>query len=305
MSGKKPSFAVINTTGCSGCVISILDLHEQLIDVLGLIDLVYCTTILDIKEIPSCDIALVNGTIANEHDIEIAKVVEKKAKTIIALGSCACFGGITGLRNYVGKQQALEYSYKLAATNEEGVVPTEVVPSLTEDIEVLENIIRVDYKIPGCPPVPRMIRKALSDILEGNEPGLPTRNLCAECERYHESMLIPTKEFLTFQVYAPFEIDYDDEKCFLEQGILCTGFATREGCEGRCLKANLPCRGCMGPLEKEVDQGCATISGLASIFPIGQLITQEDLSGTVYRYSLPFSILHRVHKKHKGGKDDE
>ena len=60
----------------------------------------------------------------------------------------------------------------------------------------------------------------------------------------------------------------------------------------------------MGPLEKEVDQGCAGISGLASIFPIGQLIDKEDLSGTMYRYSLPYSILHSVHKKHqeRGGK---
>ena len=166
-------------------------------------------------------------------------------------------------------------------------------------------MIRVDYKIPGCPPVPDMIKNVLVDILEGREPAQPTRNLCAECDKKHESMLIPTKEFLTFRVSAPYEVDYREDLCFLEQGILCIGFATREGCKGRCVKANMPCRGCMGPLEKERDQGCASITSIASIFPIGQLIKNEDLSGTVYRYSLPFSILHEVHKKQEGGKKNE
>ncbi|MHA2330377.1 MAG: NADH-quinone oxidoreductase subunit B family protein, partial [Candidatus Hodarchaeales archaeon] len=227
-----------------------------------------------------------------------------KAKSIIALGSCACFGGITGLRNYFGSEETLEYVYKLAITNDSGFVPTKV-PLLTEYVEVLENIIRVDFRIPGCPPVPEMIKNILIDILEGKEPKIPTKNLCAECDKTHESMLVPTKEFLTFRVNAPYEIDYRDDLCFLEQGILCIGFATREGCKGRCVNANIPCRGCMGPLEKERDQGCASISGLASIFPIGQLISQEDLSGTVYRYALPFSILHEVHKKQERDKKND
>ena len=141
-----------------------------------------------------------------------------------------------------------------------------------------------------------MIKNILTALLEGRNPEHPTKNLCSECEKTHESMLIPTKEFLAFQVVAPHQVDYKEDICFLEQGILCIGFATRAGCEGRCVNSNLPCRGCMGPLEKEVDQGCAAISGLASIFPIGHLIQEEDLAGTVYRYSLPYSILHRLYK---------
>ncbi len=305
MSSTKPKLAILNITGCTGCVIAILDLHEEILDVLNLVDLVYCTTVLDIKEIPSCDIALINGTIGNEHDIELVKTIEEKAKKIIALGSCACFGGINGLRNYFGLKETLKCSYELASTNDSPIIPSEVVPALTENVDLVENIIHVDYKVPGCPPVPDMIKNVLVDLLEGREPSLPTRNLCAECDKTHEKMFIPTKEFLTFRVNAPFEIEYRNDLCFLEQGILCIGFATREGCKGRCVKANLPCRGCMGPLEKEKDQGCASITGLASIFPIGQLITQEDLSGTVYRYSLPFSILHEVYKKQEGGKDND
>ncbi|MFX1294543.1 MAG: F420-nonreducing hydrogenase [Promethearchaeota archaeon] len=305
MSPKKPTLAVLNLTGCTGCVISILDLHEEILEVLEKVDLIYCTTILDIKEIPSCDIALINGTISNEHDIEIVKEAEKKIEKIIALGSCACFGGIAGLRNYFKSEKVLECAYELAPTNDAGLIPSKDIPPLTEYVEVLESEIRIDYKIPGCPPLPSMIKTTLIDILDGKEPIIPTRNLCAECDKIHESMLNPTKEFITFRVNAPYEIDYREDLCFLEQGILCIGFATREGCKGRCVKANLPCRGCMGPLEKEKDQGCASITGLSSIFPIGQLIKQEDLSGTVYRYSLPFSILHEVHKKQKGGKNGD
>ncbi len=304
MSSTKPKLAIVNITGCTGCVISILDLHEEILELLEKVDLIYCTTILDIKDLPSCDIAIVNGTIANEHDIKLMKEVEKKAKKIIALGSCACFGGISGLRNYFTAEETLEYAYKLALTNDSGNIPTQV-PLLTEYVEILESVIRVDYKIPGCPPIPDMIKSTLIDILEGRNPAIPTRNLCAECDKKHESMLNPTKEFLTFRVNAPHEIDFREDLCFLEQGILCIGFATREGCKGRCVTSNMPCRGCMGPLEKEKDQGCASISGLASIFPIGQLIKQEDLPGTVYRYSLPYSLLHEVHKKQEGGKDNE
>ncbi|MFX0099324.1 MAG: F420-nonreducing hydrogenase [Candidatus Hodarchaeota archaeon] len=299
----KPTLAIVSTTGCTGCIISILDLHEELVDVLGLVDLLYCTTILDVKEIPECDIALIDGTVANKHDIEVLKEVGKKAKTVVTLGSCACFGGISGLRNFSTREEVLDYAYKTALTNDSEVIPSEV-PQLTYNVDVVENIIKVDYKIPGCPPVPSMIKNVLVHLLEGKEPKVPKSNLCEECPRTHEKMLIPTKEFLTFKVNATYEVDYREDLCFLEQGILCIGFATREGCEGRCVKANLPCRGCMGPLEKEVDQGCASICGLASIFPIGQLMNQEDLAGTVYRYSLPYSILHRVQEK-SGGKNDE
>ncbi len=300
MSSSKPKLAIVNLTGCTGCVISVLDMHEEILEVLDRVDIVYCTTILDVKDLPACDIALINGTIGNEHDLKTLKEVPKKAKKVIALGSCACFGGIAGLRNYFDAEETLEYAYKKALTNEGGFIPDKV-PLLTEFVEVVESVIPVDFKIPGCPPVPSMIKETLFALLEGKEPKIPTRNLCAECDKKHEQMLIPTKEFLTFRVNAPYEVEYRNDLCFLEQGILCIGFATREGCKGRCVKANLPCRGCMGPLEKEMDQGCAAIAGLSSIFPIGQLIKQEDLSGTVYRYALPFSKLQQVHKKAKGG----
>lgn len=294
----KPTLIIVNLTGCTGCVISILDMHEEILELLNKVNLAYCTTIIDVKEIPKCDIAVINGTIGNELDIEVAKEVEEKAEKIVALGSCACFGGISGLRNFFTKEETLEYAYKSILTNYSKVIPTEV-PELTDYVEVLQNRIKVDYSIPGCPPVPSMIKKVLTALLEGREPEQPTKNLCSECEKGHKNMLIPTKEFLTFQVVAPHQVDYREDLCFLEQGILCIGFATREGCGGRCVKANLPCRGCMGPLEKEIDQGCAAISGLASIFPIGQLMQQEDLSGTVYRYSLPYSILQRINKLQK------
>ena len=139
---KKPTLIIANLTGCTGCVISILDLHEEIIELLNKVDLIYCPTILDIKEIPKCDIALIDGTIGNEHDIEIAKEVEKKAGKVIALGSCACFGGITGLRNFFTKEETLEYAYNTTLTNDSKVIPTEV-PQLTDHIEVLQDVIKV------------------------------------------------------------------------------------------------------------------------------------------------------------------
>jgi F420-non-reducing hydrogenase small subunit len=297
----KPKLAIINLTGCTGCVISFLDLHEELLDILSKVDLVYATTILDVKEIPKCDIALVDGTVCNTHDVKLAKEIREKAKQVVAIGSCACFGGISGMRNFYGKDATLDYIYNQIPTNDDSKTIPNQVPPLLDSVQMLSEIIKVDFKIPGCPPIPEMIKYVLTCLLEGKIPEVPTRNLCVECNRKKVKMLNPTKEFLTFQVHHLSQIDYQNDLCFLEQGIMCMGFATREGCKGRCVNTNVPCRGCMGVLENERDQGCAAISGLASIFPIGQMMKKEDLAGMIYRYTLPSSMLRNM-DQNKGRK---
>ncbi len=286
--------------GCSGCHISFLDMHEDLLGILNKIDIVY-SPIVDVKTVPRANIGLVEGAVANQANIEHLIEFRKKCDFLITLGSCACFGGIGGLRNLFFLKDVLERGYIETESTVSGKIPkSDSIPKLLENVQPVDRIVKVDWHIPGCPPLPYMIKDALSALLAGKKPKEYTRNLCHECEREHKDMLVSKREFVTDDVYAPIELKkIDPDKCFIEQGILCMGPATREGCHTRCLKGNMPCRGCMGPTPDALEQGSKIIDALASILPAGGLMYLEDIVGTGYRYSVPISIFPYLSGKEK------
>lgn len=288
---EKITVATTWLQSCSGCHISLLDLHEDLLNILELINIKY-STIVDIKEVPEVDVGIIEGAVANEDNEEILKIFREKAKTVIALGTCACFGGIPGLRNLYTANDILQRGYVDTESTVDGIIPgSPEIPALKENVLPINKVIDVDYYIPGCPPLPSAIKDTLLAVIKGTPPPVKTRNLCEECTRRKEKMLIASRDFLTDGVVSPHELDYiDPELCFLEQGVLCMGPATAEGCGARCLKGNMPCRGCMGPTPDALEQGSKIVNALSSILPAGGLMFQEDVVGVGYRYSLPVSI---------------
>ncbi|MBI5640327.1 MAG: F420-nonreducing hydrogenase [Nitrospirae bacterium] len=288
---KKLRVATGHLQGCFGCHMALLDLHEDLIALLDSIDLVR-SPINDVKSVPKVELGILDGALCNSSNLALAKEFRKKAGKILAFGTCAAFGGINGLRNLFSLEEVLGRAYVETESTIKGKVPSSPdIPGMLPHVRAVHQEIQVDYVLPGCPPTPRMIKAVLSDIIGNKEPDIPQKNLCHECNRKHKEMYIPKREFVTNSVHAIMELDeIDPEKCFLEQGLLCMGPATREGCEARCVKGNVPCRGCMGPTTGALEQGAKMINALASILPAGAMMFMEDVVGVGYRYSLPVSI---------------
>lgn len=297
----KLSVATASLQSCMGCHVSLLDLDEELLDLFELAE-IKCTPLADVKHPPAVEVALIEGAVANCQNEKVLEEFRKQAQLLVAFGTCACFGGIPGMRNLYHRGDVLGRGYIETESTIDGRRPDGAeLPPLLKNVKPLKDVVNVDYAIPGCPPVPSTIKTVLSALAEGQEPVLPSRNLCEECPREHRDMLMPQRGFLTEEVKAICEVDrIDPEKCFLEQGIICMGPATREGCGVRCLRGNMPCRGCMGPTPNAMEQGAKMINAIASILPAGGLMFMEDVVGTGYRFSVPVSIYPEIASKRGG-----
>ena len=227
------------------------------------------------------------------------------------------------MANVSNRQRIFETVYRDTAStdNPDFVVPQVLfqdankyiltLPEFYDQVYALDDVCDVDYLIPACPPTFNMNMKLLNtvaDFVKGKAP-LPSKGtiiasektLCDECEREKpEKMAVEN-------IHRVHEVELDPEKCFLEQGIICLGPATRAGCEAPCITANMPCRGCMGPTKAVIDQGGSMLSAIASILSItdreteigeeeiDKLVSQlKDPLGTFYRFTMPKSLLVRV-----------
>jgi F420-non-reducing hydrogenase small subunit len=315
----KLKMAVYWGAACGGCCVSVLDVHEKLFAVVAAADLVFWPIALDIKykdveAMPdgSIDITLYNGAVRNSENEHIAHLLRKKSKLLVAYGSCAHMGGIPGLANFWNKETIFKRIYEdtESTDNPEKIRPvTEYkvpegnlqIPEFYNDVRSLNQVVDVDYYIPGCPPQTERLVEVFMAIVTGAElppkgsvVGALAKSQCDECERKKsDNKLI--KHF-----YRPTQIQDDGVTCFLEQGVICLGPATRSGCGYRCIKGNAPCRGCYGPPPDVLDPGAKMMSAIGTMIDANDpkdveniVATIDDPAGTFYRFSLPGSILRR------------
>ncbi|KYH38491.1 MAG: hypothetical protein AYL30_004490, partial [Candidatus Hecatellales archaeon B24] len=146
--------ATLGLMADSGCHIALLDLHEDLLNILGKVQLVHSYILMDTKLIPkNVDVMVVEGGIRTEHDVEMVKTARKRSKVLVALGSCACFGGIPSLCNLFNSGEAFKYVYsRTVSTDKYSSLPREIVPPITESVAPISSYVKVDVGIPGCPP---------------------------------------------------------------------------------------------------------------------------------------------------------
>lgn len=217
MENKKPTLAIISLTCCEGCQQTILDLGEKFLTLLSKVNLVEFSWTEDDPEPDKFDLAIVEGSVVAKRDLKRLKQVRKKAGTLIALGACACLGGIPEIKNYTDKYKAVKYVYK----NIRGIDNIEIKP--------LKEYIKIDFEIPGCPADKDEIFEILNQLLMGRIPKIPLRPVCYECI-------------------------LRGNDCFLLNNKMCLGPISLGGCKAVCPSNNYRCEGCRGPIDTEYDK---------------------------------------------------
>jgi F420-non-reducing hydrogenase small subunit len=316
---SKPQVAFYWCASCGGCEESVVDLAEDILMVVDAVDIIFWPVALDFKkkDIEARDdasilVTMINGAIRSSEQEEMARLMRRKSQLIIAYGACAQLGGIPSLANQFDREQLFKYVYAEAPSvvnadltrpvlkyRDNGHTPT--LPELHETVRALDQVIDVDYYLPGCPPTPKLLKQAVLTLLSGNLPPkgtviAPDIALCDECPRKDTK---PTDLAFT-EFKRPHQTLIDPDKCLLAQGIVCMGPATRGGCEALCTKGNMPCTGCFGPTSRVRDQGAKILSSITSSVAAKEekeidaiLSGIPDPVGTFYRYGLAKSLLRK------------
>jgi len=273
---------------CGGCEVTILDIGEPLLDLLPQLEFVHFPVLHDNKyfgqvgeksamEIPQADVGIISGGIRTEKEKHVAEEMRKKCKTIVGLGSCACFGGIPAMANMWNLQGLYDKVYRDSVTTEKGETPKENLPPLLDRVYALDEVIKVDVAIPGCPTSPDWVVGALTSLLTGKPFVMPEKSVCDECPTKREKKAAGGQikrplESIAFKQGEPWE----NTRCYMEQGFLCLGPVTKAGCAGgttepgeekvpRCIKGYMPCRGCFGPIRKGANPLVDMMTAISSI----------------------------------------
>jgi coenzyme F420-reducing hydrogenase gamma subunit len=205
----KPKVAVFDFTCCEGCELQILNCEDEILDILGKIEIV------NFREAMSngrddYEIALIDGAISTSRDVERIKSIREKAKLLITIGSCSSTGGINCLKNFWPMDEVKKIVYGDMAKHFE-TIPARPVSA----------IVKVDFSIPGCPIDKKEFLRCLAELLAGKNPEVPNYAVCVECK-------------------------LKENECVFDKGLFCLGPVTRAGCEARCPSYNSACEGCRG-----------------------------------------------------------
>jgi F420-non-reducing hydrogenase small subunit len=317
---RKHRFAMYWAASCGGCDISVLNLGDAILDFAERFEIVFWPAVMDAKYVDveampdgSIDLTLFSGGIRNTENATLARLLRRKSAILVAFGSCATEGCIPGLANLATTADLLDVAFEGPSTdNPDRLRPVSRtvidgaeldLPALTPLLQTLEQVVEVDYHVPGCPPETERIADVIGLVaaaLDGKAT-LPPRGsvlgaghstVCDECRRERGSKRIAS--FARLHELPRL----DPGLCLLEQGVPCNGPATRDGCGAKCPVAGAPCIGCYGPADGVVDFGARLLSAFASVVDADEpaeidriLDGLPDPVGQFYRFSLAGSLL--------------
>ena len=205
----KPKVAFFDFTSCEGCQLQKLNCEDQLLDILSKVEVVNFREASSIRR-DDYDIAFVEGSISTPSCVERIKKIRENAKVLVTLGACASTGGLNMLKNFQPLDKVREYVYGDKAHYFE-----------TLPVRPVDQVVKVDYKVHGCPMDKDDYMAVLKALLSGQEPKLPKYPVCVECKMR-------------------------ENPCRYDFGEVCLGPITRAGCGARCPSNNYICFGCRG-----------------------------------------------------------
>lgn len=175
---SKPIVATTSLAGCFGCHMSILDIDEKILELIQLVDF-NKSPINDIKKFTHrCDIGLIEGGCCNSENVHILKDFRENCKILVALGECAIMGGLPAMRNGIPIRECLEEAYlkgpSVKESNNNHIIPNDPeLPLLLDKVYPCNEVVKIDYHLPGCPPRAELIWEALIALVTGNELMMP------------------------------------------------------------------------------------------------------------------------------------
>jgi F420-non-reducing hydrogenase small subunit len=315
-------------SGCGGCEAAFLDLGDRLMALEDGFELAFFPLLIDRKHADlenlgdsAIDLSLFTGAIRTSEDVRMAHLLRHTSKTVVAFGACAQLGSVLALADLVPVATLLRTVYGEAFTAEllephSGSVGGNAMPrlpELTAPVRALEALVPVDFSVPGCPPEVDRLWEVLQILTAafGGDQELPARGsvlggseatVCEDCTRQR-----PEGKVARF--WRLHEADPDPARCLLDEGLVCSGPATRGGCGAPCPAAGAPCRGCYGYPSGIEDAGARMLGALATITDVGAPDTDPerlkrqseevlnsvvDPVGTLYRYCFAHSLLARL-----------
>jgi len=204
----KRGFYVI--TGCAGCQLSIIFEGNELLNIINLVEIQAWPFIKDLNLEEKFDYIFLEGLVASNDDLNVLKKLRKNTKFLVALGTCAHTGCVPAYRNFTNKQNYAHLLYK----KEKNIQDIQPSP--------LEEHVKVDYVIPGCPPDKKELLQFIKDIVNNKKPKMYDQAVCIECRK-------------------------NNPVCLLKLNLPCLGPITRGGCNSICVNGGLECWGCRGP----------------------------------------------------------
>jgi len=208
----KPSVGVFKFSSCDGCQLSVLDAEDQVLPLLGKVELRDFLEATSTSAGGPYDLALVEGSITTAEDVERIMQIRRESGTVVALGACATAGGIQALRNW-GSMRAVE-----AATYPEQKTARAMEKSLP-----VSDFVKVDAELRGCPVSKGQLVQFLATVVRGAKPRIPTNAVCFECKRAGNACVVVAGK-------TP-----------------CLGPVTADGCGAICPSFGRGCYGCFGP----------------------------------------------------------
>lgn len=209
----KPRVAVFDFASCEGCELQVVNLEEKVCDLIDIVDVVSFREAME-EHSNDYDIAFIDGSIVRPMDEERLKEIRKHAKILVAIGACACFTGVNGLRKQFMDEELIRTVYGNA----------DLVKNPYFDVflpKAVDEVVKVDHYIYGCPINRNELAEVVTSLVMGKMPDIPNYPICVECKK-------------------------KDNICVFERGSFCLGPVTRAGCGAICPTNNTGCEGCRG-----------------------------------------------------------